>query len=170
MALRFKFKKNYQGVPLHSGRIYQFAYTAYEHDPAPLIIFLYWVEGNHPSTGRQWRFIQAINLNYISRTYRKQFVDTWIRTLYTTRDVRLTWQRVKQKFPEMTFATRRYFYTPTYYIKGLRSISLDNVEKEVVGSLIKDFSTRARIGLWTRLRKLQRTYSSIMANRNRRRR
>jgi hypothetical protein len=169
MALRFKFKRRYNGVMLQSGRVYQFAYSAYQHDPAPLVIFLYWVEGDHPSTKRQWRFIQCINLNYISRSYRRQFVDQWARTLYSTRNVRLTWNLVKQRYPEMTFATRRYFYTPSYYIKGIRAIPIEDLDKEVVGTLIKDYSTRARIGFWSKMRGLQSTLSSIMNNRTNRR-
>jgi len=168
MALRFKFRQKFQGQEFISGRIYNFSYTAYEHDPSPLIIFLYWVEGTHPTTRRQWRFIQAINLNYISRSNRKAFVENWINTLYTTRDVKLTWNTVKRRYPEMTFATRRYFYSPNYYIKALKTITLEQTEKEIVGSLVKDFSTKTRIAVWTGLRKLQKTYSSIMHNRGRR--
>lgn len=170
MALRFKYRQRFQGGEFISGRIYNFAYTAYEHDPSPLIIFLYWVEGTHPTTRRQWRFIQAINLNYISRTNRKRFVEDWINTLYTTRDVKLTWNTVKRRWPEMAFATRRYFYSPTYYIKSFRTITLAETEKEVVGSLVKDYSTKTRIAVWSGLRRIQRTYSSIMDNRRRGRR
>jgi hypothetical protein len=168
MALRFSFKKIFQGVQLDSGKIYQFAYTAYEHDPNPLIIFLYWVEGTHPTTKRQWRFIQAINLHYISRADRKRFVKDWTDSLYATRNTKLTWQRVKQQFPEMVDATRRYFYSPAYYIKGLSAVALDQTEQVVVGSLIRDYSTKERIMRWTGLRALQRRYSQIVGRRRKR--
>jgi len=168
MALKFKFNRRLHGVMLNSGRIYKFAYSAYQHDPTPLIIFLYWVEGTHPTTKRQWRFIQAINLNYISRSYRKQFVEQWVNSLYTTRNVRITWSLLKSRWPELAFATRRYFYSPSYYIKGLRSIPLENVEKEVVGSLAADYSNRMRIGFWSKMKQWQGELASIMNNRNRR--
>lgn len=154
---------------LKSGRMYKFSYSGYQHDPAPLVLFLYYVDGTHPGTKRQWRFVQCINLNYVSRSYRKQFVEQWVTTLYTTRDVRLTWNTIKRRYPELVFAVRRYFYSPSYYIKGLRAIPLENVEQEVVGSLISDYSTRARIGFWSRMRHLQTGLSSIMNTRNRRR-
>jgi hypothetical protein len=169
MALRFSFKKNFQGVLLDSGRIYSFAYSAYQHDPNPLIIYLYWVSGTHPQTKRQWRFIQAINLNYISRANRQKFVEDWVETLYTTRNVKLTWNKVKTRWPEMAFATRRYFYSPSYYIKSLQAIPLDQTQQVVVGSLQKDFSTAQRIMRWTGLRALQKKYSAIMARRRARR-
>ena len=168
MALAFSFKKRFQGAMLHSGRVYNFTYSAYQHDPAPLVIFLYWVSGTHPRTKHQWRFIQCINLNYISRSLRKQFVEDWVRSLYTTRNVKLTWDVVRARWPQITFATRRYLYSPSYYIKGLRTISLADVEKEVVGSLNRDFSTKTRIGFWSKVKKAQGTLSSIISRRGRR--
>jgi hypothetical protein len=165
MALKYKFAKHFQGVSLKSGHIYNFAYSGYQHDPAPLVIFLWWVEGFHPRTKRQWRFIQCLNLNYLSRGYRKQFVEKWTETLYRTRDLKLTWQQVQTRFPEMAFATRRYFYSPKYYINSLRAIEEQDVEKEVVGSLYKDYSKQARIAMWTQLRKLQRTIPTILGTR-----
>jgi hypothetical protein len=162
MALRARYEQNFRGVRLKSGRMYTFAYTGFQHDPAPLIIFLYWMEGTHPTTKRQWRFIQAINLNYLSRSYRKHFVDTWSQTLYTTRNIKMTWNKLSNMFPEMKFATRRYFYSPAYYIKNIRAIETQDVEKEVVGSLYKDFSRKARIAFWTQIRKLQAHIPTIL--------
>jgi hypothetical protein len=168
MALRFKFNARFQGIVLDSGKMYRFTYSAYQHDPAPLVLFLYWVEGTHPTTQRQWRFMQCINLNYIGRSYRKRFVEDWSNSLYTTRNVKLTWNLVKRKYPELVLATRRYFYSPAYYIKGLRLIPLENVESEVVGSLLADYSKKARIGFWTRIKKLQGSLSTMMRDRRRR--
>jgi len=167
--LKFDYKKRFHGVMLSSGKVYQFSYTGYEHDPAPMCIFLYWVSGNHPTTKRQWRFMQCINLHYISRSYRKEFVEHWGEILYRTRNLKMTWNTVKRRFPEMEFATRRYFYSPSYYVKGLRAIPLEDLEKEVVGSLVKDYSVQARIGFWSGMRKIQNRLSSIMSNRQRRR-
>jgi hypothetical protein len=165
MALRFIFEKRFGGVTFKSGRIYNFSYVGYAHDPAPLAIFLYWLEGTHPRTKRQWRFMQCINLHYLNRGYRKEFVKTWVETLYNTRNLKLTWKLVKQKFPEIAFATRRYFHSPKYYMRSIREIPLKDIENEVVGSLMKDFSNQTRITFWTQARKLQRAIPNILGAR-----
>ena len=162
MALRVHFKANFQGITLQSGQIYSFAYTGFQHDPAPTIIFLYWMSGTHPNTGHQWRFFQAINLNYLSRTYRINFVKNWVQTLYTTRNLKMTWNKLSRMFPDMKFATRRYFYKPTRYVQSLRAVPLERVEEEVVGSLYKDYSRQARIAFWTQTRKIQSTLPHIL--------
>lgn len=162
MALRAKFVQNFKGVTLTSGQIYNFAYAGFQNDPSPLIIFLYWMEGTHPRTHNQWKFFQAINLNYLSRSYRQNFVKNWVETLYNTRSLKMTWARLSTMFPEMKFATRRYLYRPTYYIKGLRAVPLDRIEEEVVGSIYKDYSRQARILYWQQVRKLQGHLPSVL--------
>ena len=162
MALRAKFEQNYKGVLLKSGRIYSFSYDAFHHDPTPLIVFLYWMEGSHPRTGNQWRFFQAINLNYLNRSYRQKFIKDWVTSLYTTQNLKLTWQALIRRFPDMQFATRRYLYRPASYIKSLRAVELVHVEKEVVGSLYKDYSRQAKIAFWTQLRRTQAAMPDIL--------
>ena len=98
MAITRKYKKKFKGVSLQSGHFYKFRYQAWENDPEPVVIFMYWLQGIHPRTGHQWRFIQCINFTYVSRTIRKRFVDEWKTQLEKTNNPKFTWEKVKAKF------------------------------------------------------------------------
>jgi len=71
MALKIDYTFRHAGITFKSGHFYSFRYNAWRNDPKPLIILLYRITGIHPSTGHQWRLIQAINLNYIPRSHRR---------------------------------------------------------------------------------------------------
>jgi len=77
MSFKIYTSIKHNGVLLKSGYFYQFNYSAFQHDANPMIIFISAIKGIHPNTGHQWRLIQGINLNYIPRTIRKRFVETW---------------------------------------------------------------------------------------------
>ena len=65
------FKVREQMVWFKSGHFYSFNYTQYKNDPIPTVIMLNAVKGTHPNTGHIHNYIQAINLSYIPRNYRK---------------------------------------------------------------------------------------------------
>ena len=157
MALRVLYKKRIKGVTLKSGHVYVFRYSAWENDPIPLYFHMYSFSGTHPKTGRQWRFCQGVNLNYLPRSQRKRFVKEWVKVLKRTKgDMKLTWRIVKTYYPFMDIAVRRYFYSPTYYIKNLKEVPFDDLEKAVVGSFHKDFSKQALRGLASKYKKVKK--------------
>jgi len=147
MTLRRVYKKQYQGVSMRSGHFYKFKYKAFERDPKPLIIFMYSIEGLHPNTGHEWRIFQAINFTYIPRAMRKRFLKKWLKEMEKPGSIKFTWQKVLTKYPELKNGIRRYFFTPTYYITNLQKIPDDRIEKEVIKSLIKDFSKKVTTGI-----------------------
>ncbi|MFA5025013.1 MAG: hypothetical protein WC503_00700 [Candidatus Shapirobacteria bacterium] len=141
MALKVHYNFKQGGVTLQSGNLYKFSYQAFEHDPSPVILYLNSLSGRHPTTGRQWRFHQAINLNYLPRGTRAKFVETWMAEMLRNKgNVKLTWDRVKTQYPYMKEVIRRYFYSPVYYIRGLEYIPPDKAQEEVVRSYFKDFN------------------------------
>jgi hypothetical protein len=143
ISKRFKFKK----IWWKSGHFYTFRYSNYYEDPKPVVVLLYKFSGTHPNTGRQWRFIQCINLNYIQRNVRKNFVLNWKEELIRRNgNVFLTWETIKRRFPNVanSNAIRRYFYSPSYYIQDPEYIELDNVEDAVISSWHKDFSKKLK--------------------------
>ncbi len=75
MTLRIYKTLKVDGVQLKQGYFYSFRYSPYQEDPTPMIIFINGIKGLHPNTKHQWRLIQGINLNYIPRGDRKQFIE-----------------------------------------------------------------------------------------------
>ena len=143
MALSVSYTFNKNGMVWQSGHFYSFRYSAWRNDPIPLVILLYRVQGIHPNTGHQHRYIQAINLNYIPRSFRKAFANQWIYYFEQTRgNVRLTWEDVKRKYPYLRYGVRRYFTKPDYYIVNPVEIDIDNVEEAVLSTYNKDFSKK----------------------------
>jgi hypothetical protein len=147
MALRRVYKKQYQGVSMISGHFYKFKYKAFERDPKPLIILMHSIEGIHPNTGHQWRIFQAINFTYIPRAMRKRFLKVWLKEMEKPGNIKFHWQRVLTRYPYLKIGIRRYFFTPAYYITNLQKIPDDRIEKEVIKSLIKDFSKKVTTGI-----------------------
>jgi hypothetical protein len=164
MAIQRKFTKRHSGITMKSGRIYSFRYQAWEHDPTPLIIMLYALEGIHPNTGHQWRFIQAINFSYVPRAQRKRFAKDWVETLKRSRDPRFTWELVKRKYPYLEIAVRRYFFKPKYYIQNLKEVPLDDTESAIVSTWNKDFSKRAMMKLASKYKKASKFMSSRLSD------
>lgn len=156
MAIRRVYKKKFQGVNMLSGHFYTFKYQAWENDPHPTIILMYGLEGTHPSTGHQWRFFQGINFTYIPRSVRKRFVNDWISILERTNNVKFTWELVKRKYPWLKVAVRRYFFRPSYYIKSLKEVPIDQVNKVVISSWHKDFSKKVKTTLINKFRNVMR--------------
>ena len=152
--LRRQFTKKIKNIKMKSGNAYSFRYVAWENDPNPTIIFLNAFSGNHPNTGRQWRFIQGLNLTYISRKYRKRFVKDWQRILGNTKDVKLTYKKVSIKYPYLINSIRRYFYTPSYYITNLQEIPWDQMEKAIVSTWSRDFSKKVKTSLLNKFRRV----------------
>lgn len=159
MALVRKYKRKFKGVNLQSGHFYKFRYQAWENDPEPTVIFMYWFEGTHPRTGRQWRFIQAINFTYVPRTVRRRFVDEWKRQLEITKNPKFTWEKVKVRYPQIQHAVRRYFYSPNYYITKLDEIPFDQIDKAVISTWHKDFSKKIKSSLLNKFRRIMRKRS-----------
>lgn len=154
MAVRRKLRKRFQGVDMRSGHIYTFRYQAWEHDPKPVIILMYALEGNHENTGHQWRFFQGINFTYIPRTVRKQFARDWVRTWERSNgNVRFTWEMVQRRYPYLKGAVRRYFFKPAYYIKDLKEVPFEDMEKVIVSTWSKDFSKKLKMSLLAKFRR-----------------
>lgn len=157
MALKVSYNKRVQGVALKSGHFYSFNYTAYENDPNPTIIFLNSVSGIHPKTGREHRYFTAINLNYLSRRDRRDFVEDWIQEMKSTNSPKLTWDKVKSKYPALKSSIRRYFYSPKYYIRKLKKIEgEEEIRKEVVRTMSKDFSKKVKRKVLSKFKKGQK--------------
>jgi hypothetical protein len=152
--LKRVFKKKFKGVNFQTGHIYKFKYQAWENDPEPTIIYMYSVEGIHPNTGHEHRYIQALNFTYVPRSVRKQFIRLWIYDFERTKNIKLTWERVKSRYPYLQNAIRRYFFKPSYYITDPREISFDDWEKVVVSTWSKDFSKKVKVSLVQKFRRL----------------
>jgi hypothetical protein len=112
-----------------------------------------WIAGTHESSGREWRFFQAINFTYIPRAMRKRFLNDWMKELDRGGKKKFVWRKIVAKYPYLKPAIRRYFYSPSYYIKNLQTIPLDEVEKVVVSTMAKDFSKKIKTGLMSKFRK-----------------
>lgn len=156
MALRIHYKKKHKGVTFKSGYAYTFKYVAWQHDPKPTYIHMHSFSGYHPNTGRQWRFIQGINLTYVPRAQRKAFVNLWLKTMLKTNgNAKFTWDLVQRRFPYIKHAVRRYFYSPNYYITKLEEIPLDEESwnKAVVSTWSKDFSKKVKVSLMSKFKK-----------------
>ena len=114
------------------------------------------IEGNHENTGHQWRIIQGLNFTYIPRAMRKRFLKEWMNVLDKPGRKVFTWQKVVAKYPYLKPAIRRYFFKPTYYIRNLEEIPLDEVERVVVSTFSKDFSKKIKTSLMSKFRKVLR--------------
>lgn len=158
MALKVQYRKKLNKVMMRSGYLYTFRYRAYENDPSPTAIFLNSFSGTHPNTKRQWRFLQMLNLTYVPRSKRKSFAKDWIKTLKKTNNVKLTYEKVKNKYPFLKLAIRRYFYSPSYYITNLKEIPLAHMEKVVISTYSKSFYKKV-------LREFLIRYAKIMKKR-----
>lgn len=153
MALQIIYKLKLNGVTLRSGHFYSFKYTAYQEDPSPMIIFISAIKGINPKTGHQWRLIQGINMNYIPRGHRKDFLEIWNKNFDRTKDVKFTWNIVQTKFPYLKLAIRRYMIVPKTYIRKLKYIEAENLQKEMIRSWHKDYSETLKRRLGSRLKK-----------------
>ena len=140
MAIKRIYKKRFKGIGLITGNFYQFKYLAWQHDPKPLIIFMYTLEGIHPRSGHQWRFVQGLNLSYLPKNMRSRFVKTWSAQILRTGNTRFTWQLVEKRFPKIKYAVRRYFIKPNYYITKLNHIPFEDIQDVTQTIRKKDFS------------------------------
>lgn len=157
MAVKRVYKKRFKGVTVKSGHIYTFKYQAWEHDPRPVVIMMYALDGIHPNTGHQWRFFQAINFTYIPRSIRRQFAQQWARTYQRTNgNVKFTWELVQRRYPYLKHAVRRYFFKPNYYINELIEVPWEDMEKVIVSTWSKDFSKKLRMSLLGKFRRAMR--------------
>jgi hypothetical protein len=154
MSLSIHLEKKIGGVTFKSGHVYSFRYQGWQHDPEPTLIFMYAFSGKHPRTQREWRFIQGINLTYVPRPLRKAFAITWIREFERTNgNAEFTWDLVKNRFPYLGLAVRRYFYSPSYYITSTRHIPFQEMEEVIVSTWSKDFSKKVKTQLTRQFKK-----------------
>ena len=143
------------GVTWRSGQIYRFKYRPFENDPEPTIILMYTLEGIHPKSKRQWRFLQAINFTYIPRADRMRFAKEWRRVLGnhpTPQRLHFTWKTVKRRYPYLQTAIRRYFYDPKNRIQDPIEVPFDQMEKYIVSTYSKDFSKKVVSALVNKFR------------------
>lgn len=144
MALRIHYQKKSHGVTWKCGNMYNFRYTAAEHDMNPDFLFLYAFSGYHPNTGRQHRYIQGITVSYLSRKIRKRFIEDWRKEFSKGQNFKITWKNLVRKYPYLKEYTRRYFYSPKYYIKSVTYIPPEKWEEQIISSWAKDFSKTIR--------------------------
>jgi len=169
MAIKRVWKKRFKGVTVKTGHIYTFKYQAWEHDPRPVVIMMYAVDGIHPNTGHQHRYFQAINFTYIPRSIRRQFARDWARTYQRTGgNVKFTWELVKRRYPYLKHAVRRYFFKPNYYINQLIEVPWEDMEKVIVSTWSKDFSKKLRMSLLGKFRRAMRGRFGLAPDRRRR--
>lgn len=169
MAIKRVWKKRFKGVTVKTGHIYTFKYQAWEHDPRPVVIMMYAVDGIHPNTGHQHRYFQAINFTYIPRSIRRQFARDWSRTYRRTGgNVKFTWELVKRRYPYLKHAVRRYFFKPNYYINELMEVPWEDMEKVIVSTWSKDFSKKLRMSLLGKFRRAMRGRFGVTPDRRRR--
>jgi len=125
-----------------TGHLYSFRYLRYQNDPAPIIICINAITGVNPSTRKKHNYVQGINFTYIPRSRRKEFVKTWQKLWDQTHGhTILTWRIVQRRFPYLQGAIRRYMLSGGA-IQQLKEIPFEDMERVVVGSMIKDFSKR----------------------------
>ncbi len=162
MAIRRIMRKRFKGVSLKSGYIYSFKYQAWENDPRPTVIFMYSLEGTHPNTGHQWRFLQCVNLSYMPRVMRRTFANEWVRVFERSQgNVRFTYEILKRRYPYMNHAIRRYFIKPNYYIQDLKEIPFESMEDAIVSTWSKDFSKKVKVALLQKFRNAMRGRKKI---------
>lgn len=153
MALTRKREFAFRNLIWKSGNLYTFKYNAWQHDPQPVIIFMYAFSGTHPKTGRQWRFFQGINFTYIPRTARRRFAQEWARVYKRSNgNLRFTYLTVKRRYPYLVGATRRYFYSPAYYVTEAKHIPFEDMERVIVSTWSKDFSKKIKTSLLAKFR------------------
>lgn len=139
--LKIHFNWTHNNITFRNGFCYKFKYLNYEHDPYPHIFFLYAIRGTNPSSGNKWDLIQAINLNYLPRAVRKKFVADWGDTLKRSKgDFKMMWKTLMLKYPYMKIATRRYLLTPKNYINNIEYIAPEQMDKEIVRNMVRDYS------------------------------
>lgn len=126
---------------------------------------MYSLEGTHPNTGHQWRFLQGINFTYIPRSIRRQFANQWKEVITRTNNPKFTWEMVKRRYPYLENAVRRYFIKPNYYITDLIEIPFDDMEKVIVSTWSKDFSKKIKISLLSKFRNIMRRRKQKIAGR-----
>ena len=156
--LKFHHKKKLNNVTFKSGGIYTFGYQAWENDPKPVILFIHAYSGNYPTPPhRQWRTLLGINFTYIPRAQRRLFITTWQSIVgnmpeQQRNNIKLTWPNLIARFPYLRRAVRRYFYTPSYYIKRPQEIPFSDWENVVVSTMSKDFSKKVKASLINKFR------------------
>jgi hypothetical protein len=164
--LQRQYKKKIGGVTFKSGGIYKFDYSNWQHDPRPVIIFMYAYRGYHPNTGREWRFIQGINFTYVPRAFRRLFATIWISkygaaTTFKRGQLDFTWDMVLRSYRYLRPALRRYFYTPNYYMTNIEEVPFENWEKEIMSTMSKDFSKKVRGALKQKFKSALGGFKSI---------
>jgi hypothetical protein len=131
MALTQRFRSQRGAVKLRSGQFYSFRYTAFQHDPEPLVLFLFYRKGKNPSTGHQWNLYQCINLHYLPQRERMAFFNFYKRSLrgrFERFIGRLTWRAIERRYPSLVPATRRY--NPRF-IKSLWRIDTEDIPERL---------------------------------------
>jgi len=156
MSLHVLTEKRHNKVVLKSGHFYTFKYKSFENDPEPLIIFINAISGIHENTGNQHRYIQGINLNYVPKKDRKKFMETYLKANDLSKgDIKFTWKIIKRKYPYISFAIRRYFYIPNYYITNLQEIPQSAIIDAVNSNVNKDFSKKVKVLLNQKIKQLK---------------
>lgn len=124
-----------------SGSFYSFKYKFYENDPAPCIAFINYVHGMHPNTKHMHNYIQGINLHYLPKRIRENFVKDWlkIQEQFGTKD-ELTWDVILRRYKKLAPAIRRYKVNSLRNIIDLKLIKKTDIIEYLKNTYVKDFS------------------------------
>ena len=68
-------------------------------------------------------------------------------------NIKFHWQKVQAKYPYLQPAIRRYFFKPNYYIRNLKEVPFEDIEKVVISTFSKDFSKKITTALRAKFRK-----------------
>ncbi len=166
MALEHKFKSKDKNstVWFRSGHIYSFRYRAFENDPNPTVLCLYAIKGINPNTGHRWNLLQALNLNYVARQDRRNFLHTWMGILERNHgNIRLTWETILRRYPYLAIACRRYLLDRTMF-RELKEIPLEDIESVVVSTWARDYSRQAQMALLKKYKKANKYLRSVITS------
>lgn len=167
--IRFRYNVAVGNVVFKSGNFYEFEYNRFENDPKPMIVFMYLVQGIHPTSGHYHNYIQAVNLSYIPKKLRATWVKRWIDTHWNPRTqtaregIRLDYYRDIDSY--LHVAVRRYFIKGGNIIKP-KDIPFDVIDAKLAGISGKDYYSRAVLKRAQRL--LQRGKYSISKKKRKR--
>lgn len=161
---KWKVRDRNSTVWFRSGHIFSFRYKNFEHDPTPTILCLYALKGRNPRTNHMWNLVQGINLNYIPRHYRKQFLQTWMPLLEKNHgNIQLTWGQILRRFPYLAVACRRYLLDRRVFL-DLKEIPLEDIEAIVVSTWAKDYSKQVQRALLVKYRKANKYLRSVITS------
>jgi len=161
---KWKAKDRNNTAWFRSGHIFSFRYLNAENDPNPTILCLYALKGVNPNTGHMWNLVQGINLNYIDRAHRREFLHTWMPLLERNHgNIKLTWEYMVRRYPYLAVACRRYLLDRKVF-RDLKEIPLEDIEAIVISTWAKDYSRQAQMALLRKYKRANKYLKSVITS------